>query len=555
MPGHLFVVRGDLTRLACDAWLLPTSRALWIEKHWLQAAPEQIVRRGVSVSTERRHGEGTREVCILDGVIKTPDGWDSGTSRSFAFPEWSELKPGPVPWLTRMATDDGAPASDRADWFASGARQFVERAAMALRGERPAHGRARHLLALPLVGTGEGGGWEVAGEIVRELVRTLTEVVRTADVDVALVAHSDHQFAAVQQERRNLATAGAVEPWSALSSDLSTVGERLAGHARQGRLVLFLGAGVSVGAGLPTWGRLLDILADRAELDGDDKAALANLPPVDQARIVRDRLERAPDGSVKTGALADAICDQVRAERYSLAHGLLAGLPVKESVTTNYDTLFEAASEAANVKTAVLPYSTVEGADRWLLKMHGCIEHKEDIVLTREDFLRYSDNRGALAGIVQALLITRHMLFVGFSLTDDNFLRIADEVRKVVHKAGAGDQGGSRTPFGTALLLGHSHLLPRLWDGDIECVSMADTECQISTREAARLQEILLDYVLSAASTNVSHLLDERYDALLSDDERRLRDVLRQIESEAGEAVRSLPAWQPVAEMLNRLGG
>ena len=27
MSGHVFVVRGDLTRFACDAWLIPTGRS------------------------------------------------------------------------------------------------------------------------------------------------------------------------------------------------------------------------------------------------------------------------------------------------------------------------------------------------------------------------------------------------------------------------------------------------------------------------------------------------------------------------------------------------
>ena len=65
-------------------------------------------------------------------------------------------------------------------------------------------------------------------------------------------------------------------------------------------------------------------------------------------------------------------------------------------------------------------------------------------VLTRGDYLRYADRRAALAGIVQALLITREMLFVGFSLKDENFFRIADDVRKAV-----GGDGSSARKFGT----------------------------------------------------------------------------------------------------------
>jgi len=34
-PGHLFITRGDLTALACDAWLVPTDASLAIEHHWV----------------------------------------------------------------------------------------------------------------------------------------------------------------------------------------------------------------------------------------------------------------------------------------------------------------------------------------------------------------------------------------------------------------------------------------------------------------------------------------------------------------------------------------
>ena len=47
--------------------------------------------------------------------------------------------------------------------------------------------------------------------------------------------------------------------------------------------------------------------------------------------------------------------------------------------------------------------------------MHGNINHKEDIVLSREHYMRYENRRSALHGIVQNLLITKKILFVGFS--------------------------------------------------------------------------------------------------------------------------------------------
>ena len=52
-------------------------------------------------------------------------------------------------------------------------------------------------------------------------------------------------------------------------------------------------------------------------------------------------------------------------------------------------------------KLSVLPYDRRESHDKWLLKMHGCVNHPSDIVLTRSDYIRYSERRAALAGIVQ----------------------------------------------------------------------------------------------------------------------------------------------------------
>jgi hypothetical protein len=330
------------------------------------------------------------------------------------------------------------------------------------------------------------------------------------------------------------------------------IGDSLADQSARRRLVLFIGAGISTSAGLPTWQGLLSGLAVDAGFDPDERRALEDLPAVDQARLIRDRLERTTTDAKIGGPLAAAICERVNGDRYGLSHALLASLPVVEVITTNYDTLFETASWDAEYSTAILPYESTEERSRWLLKMHGCVEHPADIVLTREDYLRYAERRGALAAIVQAMLITRHMLFVGFSLNDDNFQRIADEVRKVMRTRPSDSSTGSE-PFGTALLLNSSDLLASLWQKDIRCVSIGRGSDQ-PTSAAANELEVLLDYVLYRAQRNVGHLMDRRYAGLLSTEEKQLRDLLVRLEADATPAMRRLPAWRPVADMLAELG-
>lgn len=569
MPGHLFIVQGDLTQVACDAWLLPTSRTLWVEEHWLDGLP--VLKANGKRRLTRPGKRPRRAVYTFRHTVERPEDWDTGETRTVRVnPSWLPREY-PSVWLTRMAVEDWRTAREKSRWFADGARQFVENASAALIAQSAAPPnddyrlrRLKPLLALPVVGTGEGGGSEEAGSVLHELIRVLSETISDIDADVVLVAYRREQFAAAQHARREYLRKVGSDHWIGLPNRLRSVARSLATHSARNDLVLFLGAGVSVGAGLPDWGTLLGRLADEVGLSEAVRQDLANLPHVDQARYIQNRLEHPPDGAAPR-SFTEATSAIVKSDRYGLTHALLANLNCRECVTTNYDTLFEAASADAGRESAVLPYESAVGAQRWLLKLHGCVKHAEDIVLTREDYLRYRDQRGALAGIVQALLITRHMLFIGFSLTDENFHHIIDDVRKVARLPVAVDGTARPARFGTALLLDPSPLVADLWREDIACVSIADERLVTPVPEpaggddrllsAAHRLEVMLDFMLYHANQNVSHVLDRRYDGLLSEPEQALNRLVLNLAREANDEMRGLPAWRPVARMLEELGG
>jgi hypothetical protein len=363
---------------------------------------------------------------------------------------------------------------------------------------------------------------------VRGLLPELYRFTEAYPIDVALVMKDGAQYAAAQAVRLSLMGDNA---WASLDGRLLNKANDLAYLAGRQELVLFLGAGVSQGAGLPSWGGLLANLAGE-DLAGDPD--FQGLSPLDQARVIQRQLpEDLP--------LRRAVANRLRANHYSLAHALLAALPVGEVVTTNYDRLFEMASEAIGRPVNVLPYQAGGGGQRWLLKLHGCVTRPDDIVLTREDYLRYEAGRAALAGIVQAMLITRHMLFVGFSLNDDNFHRIADTVRRAVQ----------RQPFGTSLAVAANKLLPQLWAGDLDWVELGDLP------HSARTLEIFLDRLAAKAVATTDHFFDPRYEATLGEAELRLRNELTKL----GEFAASVPAkdrrgaaWAEVQRLLARLG-
>eukprot|EP01122_Echinamoeba_exundans_P002066 TRINITY_DN1202_c0_g1_i6.p1 TRINITY_DN1202_c0_g1~~TRINITY_DN1202_c0_g1_i6.p1 ORF type:complete len:448 (-),score=27.53 TRINITY_DN1202_c0_g1_i6:643-1986(-) len=412
--------------------------------------------------------------------------------------------------------------------------------------------------------------------------------------DIALVTIRRSTFAAIQLERNRFAQEQRI--WEeALGESLRSEAHRLASLAREGKLVLFLGSGVSAGAGLPTWRQLLLQLAQVAQMPEEEMALIDKMSFLDSARVIEMRL-----GGWKN--LSHAIATRVQVSTYSLLCGLLAGLPVHEIVTTNYNQMFELSSRGVGLNVSVLPYYPIENCDRWILKMHGCVTHPEDIVLTREHYMRYQSTRSALSGIVQSLLITRHMLFVGFSLQDDNFHRIADEVRRslrtisetesaaassssqtytsgghqeapIVANLASPGIGDSNRPsessstaglqlnysashsmrFGTQLYLISEPVTEILWKQDLNLVAM-EKRANSSPAQAARRLEIFVDYLLSLATTTTAFLLNPQYDGLLDDNQRSLRDSLESFVEKISEGARKAPEWAICEGFLSELG-
>ena len=96
-----------------------------------------------------------------------------------------------------------------------------------------------------------------------------------------------------------------------LDAALREKADDLAARVSRQELVLFLGAGVSQAAGLPTWGGLLGQLAG-ADLASDPD--FVKLGALDQARVVQALL---PEGSATAEMLIDyaVMRDQARACR------------------------------------------------------------------------------------------------------------------------------------------------------------------------------------------------------------------------------------------------
>lgn len=496
VSGHVFVVNGDLTKIACDALLIPTDSSFSFRPAWK-----------AFVEPHRAHFK-----------------WSSGSM--LLLPPQSGS---PDVWLGNIGQQGNHSGSVVFEDFVS---EFVQ-AALSELGGRPDRERIypwpRPRLAINFLGSEGGGAKELRGQLAAGLIRKLHELVNDCDVDILFVTFGTKPYAAAQRARRDVLAEysnideGIDETWKfddRAFPNLRQRAQELAQHALESQLVLFIGAGVSAGAGLPDWKGLLSRIAAEAEFEPDQIKALEKYDLRDQATVIETRL------SLQGQHLRDRVAGQLTAYgHYSAAHGLLASLPSREAVTTNFDCLYEVASRISDQKLAVLPESPRDTDGNWLLKLHGTLNDPNGIVLTRSDFLNMPRQYGALMGLVQALLMMRHMMFVGYSLSDEDFHELMHEVRDA--RRGV----ATSINLGTLLTLIEDPIATQLWGADLTVVSMmpsAGSEAD-DLPTAARQLDIFLDLVGYLSATSAAFFLDESYQGL-TDDEADLREKLLELQ-------------------------
>ncbi|MBG6183058.1 hypothetical protein IWX65_001005 [Arthrobacter sp. CAN_A214] len=516
--SHVFVTMGDLKNIACDAWLLPTDHRPRVSREWTHGIPGLET----AVAPER-----AKRFYLNEEPAFFPPDWPLN---------W------PLPVLTAVPID----GITSAEQIIPAITHFIQTAATAVRKRRASatesvkvrmpSNRPVPLLALPLFGTGGGGAGPIRGEILTTLLRVSLDAATQEGVDVVLVLRDQRDFALAQQLRkRDAGTWGRV-----LAPALRNQAIALAKRARTHQLVPFMGAGVSVSAGAPTWSELISKLAARVGLSEDELAELQKRNVLDQASILRTIFDQ------RELSLNDAIVDEVTLERYGLAPALLASLPCRQAITLNYDDLFERACLDAGTPTAVIPTGTSGQRDRWLLKLHGSVTHPESIVLTREDYLGFDASRSALSALVKANLITHHLLFVGFGLTDDHFHEIVHDVRRAFP-----DLSSDKGEIATALTLSRDPLDEYAWKDKLTLLPMSD---DLDVPAAARTLEIFLDALLAHAVDSHTYLLADGYKEVLTHEESSVRAKLLQLGDSLSAEERASSGGIRVLAMLENLG-
>ena len=191
--------------------------------------------------------------------------------------------------------------------------------------------------------------------------------------------------------------------------------------SKQGRLVVFVGAGVSNNSGVPTWSTLIDAMKQECNLVNEkDDLKIAQL--YKDARGEKEYMDKVKNVLKYNKVIPNII------------HKDILTLTPCHIITTNYDNLLEQEIENEFKQYAIikedrdLPNMLYSNS---VTKMHGDFD-ANNIVLTESDYHNYAKNFPLIRSFVISLFASKLVVFVGFSFADLNLKIILNDVHSVL---------------------------------------------------------------------------------------------------------------------------
>jgi len=212
--------------------------------------------------------------------------------------------------------------------------------------------------------------------------------------------------------------------------------EDLARSVRDRRAILFVGAGVSMSVGLPSWQTLIDRMAD--ELGVDPKEAVG---PNSGYQILAEyyQLMQGSIGPLRSWMDREWSVSEERV-RESRVHKLIVELGFPIIYTTNYDRNLETAfdlSQKTYVKIAnARDLAKAAYGVTQIVKFHGDFEDDSSLVLTETDYFSRLTFDSPLDVKFRADALGCTVLFIGYSMQDMNIRLLLHRIWETWRRSG-----------------------------------------------------------------------------------------------------------------------
>lgn len=403
LPSQVFIAQGDITNVLADAI---------------------AVSRGVSFS--RASGRFAALAGLADGddfLAEYERARGAATNRP-AF--WVPLGPTPTPSLKERE------AMPRGVVFVTvdqreGAYAAVQHAIVEAVYNLPPNPACPYLIALVAFRMSQGGDrndrLRSAGAQIQAAYDTLADLADRNGgepaADVVFVVDDPGKYEIfLDARRREMSARGlgaaAIDPeWLPLIEAI-----------KNEECVLFVGAGLSLNARMPSYRQLVEAMA--AEIGIAEEISADVDTYLDIAQAYRDSPRSVP------ALVAKHYGNGRRNARPSIAHYLLMSLPIRFIVTTNYDRLLEMSLESLRR----FPIRIVDDDHigrtgyrdgLYVVKFHGDAG-EGDVVVSRDDYDAFFHRRPAMASLLEGLLLNQTFFFVGYSLRDPNYRQIYSKI-------------------------------------------------------------------------------------------------------------------------------
>ncbi|TNC50483.1 Sir2 family NAD-dependent protein deacetylase [Rubellimicrobium rubrum] len=193
----------------------------------------------------------------------------------------------------------------------------------------------------------------------------------------------------------------------------------LAGSINERRAILFVGAGVSMVVGLPSWQDLIDHMIGELKLEEDDLGRNLGHPILAEYY----RLRHGSIGPLRSWMDREWKVSEERVKD-SVIHRHIVDLDFPLIYTTNYDRNLEVAftiqgkpfTKIANERD--LTFATSEHTQ--IVKFHGDFDDDASLVLTETDYFARLNFDSPVDVKFRADAMSRTLLFVGYSMQDLN---------------------------------------------------------------------------------------------------------------------------------------